>query len=192
MNDSRTSLRHRLLRERRELDSPTQANAADQVVSHVLARVDAHSSNGRVAAYLSYGGELDLRPSLDALVAAGHEIVLPVCGADFSLEFCPWLPHDSLEAGPYGIGEPKTPPVDITSIDTVLVPGVGFALDGSRIGHGAGYYDRFFARCTARSHNPRRLGIAHDLQVVELPPPETWDVAMHEIITPAKVIHVSN
>lgn len=162
------------------------------IVSKIVASVEARSTTGRVAAYLAYGGELDLGPALDALVERGHEIVLPVCGPDFSMDFCPWAPGDALVAGPYGIGEPQTERVDIETIDTVLVPGVGFGADGSRIGHGAGYYDRFFARCAARSHDPRRLGIAHDLQVVRLPAPEPWDVAMHEIITPAKVIHVSN
>lgn len=162
------------------------------IVSKIVARVEARSAPGRVAAYLAYAGELDLGPTLDTLVARGHQIVLPVCGPDFSIDFCPWVPGDALVAGLYGIGEPQTDPVDVSTIDTVLVPGVGFGTDGSRIGHGAGYYDRFFARCAATSHDPRRLGIAHDLQVVRLPAPEPWDVAMHEIITPAKVIHVSN
>lgn len=161
-------------------------------MSNVLDRVHAHCHTGSVATYLATGGELDLRSSIDALITNGYVILLPVCGAEFSMEFCPWVPGDPLEPGPYGILEPRTTPVEIVSIDAVLVPGVGFATDGSRLGHGAGYYDRFFARCFATSHSPRRLGIAHDLQVGPLPAPEPWDVAVHEIITPSKVIHVSN
>lgn len=174
------------------LGPQVQELAARQIVPDVVERTAAHSATGRVAAYLAYGGELDLGPSIEALVSQGRDVVLPVCGLDFTLDFCPWQPGDELGRGPYGIGEPQTEPVEVTSIDVVLVPGVGFSGDGSRLGHGAGYYDRFFARCFAASHNPRRLGIAHDLQVVALPAPESWDVAMHEIITPSKVIHVSN
>ena len=143
-----------------------------------------------MAGYLAYGGELDLRPALAVLAERGFEIVLPVCGPDATITFCPWKPGDTMTEGRYGIEEPQTDAVAIESIRTVLVPGVGFAADGSRIGHGVGYYDRFFARCFAVGHDPRRLGIAHDLQVVDLPEPEPWDVAMHEIITPTKVIHV--
>lgn len=161
-------------------------------MAHLVERVNAHRRCGRVAAYLATGGELNLGPSVEALIVAGHEVLLPVCGPDFSVEFCPWKPGDALGTGAYGIAEPQTTPVDIVSIDTVLVPGVGFGVDGSRIGHGVGYYDRFFARCFATAHHPRRLGIAHDLQVSALPASEPWDVAMHEIITPSKVIHVSN
>lgn len=150
------------------------------------------TSQGRIAGYLSYGAELDLRPCLDALIDRGHEVVLPVCGLNFSVEFCPWRPGDPMRSGLYGIEEPLSEPVAPNSIALVLVPGVGFGVDGSRIGHGAGYYDRYFARCFALDHDPRRLGVAHDLQVVDLPPPEPWDVGMHEIITPSKVIHVTH
>lgn len=126
-----------------------------------------------------------------ALIDDGFDIVLPVCGPDFIVDFCPWRPGDPMTSGRYGIAEPTSDPVEITSIGTVLVPGVGFDESGSRIGHGAGYYDRFFARCFAAHHAPRRLGIAHDVQMVTLPPPEPWDVAMHEIITPTKVVNVT-
>lgn len=113
---------------------------------------------------------------------------MPVCGADASMEFCPWTPGDQLTLNKYGIGEPEFAPVPIESIDVVIVPGVGFDENGSRIGHGVGYYDRFFARCASIDHAPLRLAIAHDLQVVDLPPPEAWDVPMHRILTPTKVI----
>lgn len=145
-----------------------------------------------VAAYMAIGAELSLGPAIRALHDAGFQLALPVCGPEASMEFCPWVPGDELDAGPYGIGEPRTAPIDLTMISTLLVPGVGFATDGSRIGHGMGYYDRFFARCFAVNHDPRRLGIAHDCQIVKLPPAEPWDVAMHEVITPSKVFHVTN
>ena len=160
-------------------------------MSGVVERVRVVEGVRRVAGYLATRGELDLRPALAELIANDIEIVLPVCGDDLSLEFCPWRPGDVMGTGPYGIEEPLTAPVELRTIDVVLVPGVGFDDAGSRIGHGAGYYDRFFARCFALEHDPRRLGIAHDLQLVTLPEPEPWDVAMHEIITPTKVLHVS-
>lgn len=190
MNDSRTSLRRRLIDQRLSLSGDVQAVAALAIIEPTMAAVSLASSR-RVAAYLSHRGEIDLSPTLTLLIERGFEVVLPVCRPESSLDFCPWHPGDDLAEGPFGIGEPRTPPVDITSIGAVLVPGVGFSADGSRIGHGAGYYDRFFARCFAVDHDPVRVGVAHDLQVVDLPPPESWDVAMHQIITPAKVFHVS-
>ena len=104
------------------------------------------------------------------------------------MDFSPWVPGEPLEPNRYGIGEPHDNPVPIGSIDVVLVPGVGFDRAGARIGHGVGFYDRFFARCFAADHDPRRVALAHDLQIVQLPDPEAWDVPMHTLITPSQVI----
>jgi 5-formyltetrahydrofolate cyclo-ligase len=180
-----------LIDQRLSITEHAQVEAALAVVEPIVVALS-HVLPRRVAGYLSHGGEIDLLPSLTMLIERGFEVVMPVCGPEVSLEFCPWRPGDELTDGPYGIGQPKTPPVEITSIGAVLVPGVGFAPDGSRIGHGAGYYDRFFARCLSADHDPVRLGVAHDLQVVDLPPRESWDVAMQQVITPTKVFHVSN
>ncbi len=76
----------------------------------------------------------------------------------------------------------------MTTIDLVLVPGVGFSPGLSRVGHGVGYYDRWFARCFDADHDPLRWGLAHDLQIVALPEDRTWDVAMHRVITPTRVL----
>lgn len=175
------------MRARRDLDESAQTAAAQAVVEPILDTLRAHQVR-TVGAYLGQAGELDLGLALWAVLADGITVVLPVCGAAASLEFCPWRPGDEMTTSSFGIREPVTEPVPPTSIDAFLVPGVGFALDGSRVGHGAGYYDRFFARCFAADHDPFRLGIAHDLQVVVLPEPESWDVAMHQIVTPSRMI----
>ncbi len=190
MNDSRTTLRNELQEARSALSELEQQSAAAAIVDKVVNSVaqSGPESPGIVAGYLSHGGELEVAPATGALRDLGWKVVLPVCGADASMEFCPWSPGDELTYNRYGIGEPTSDPVAIDTIDVVLVPGVGFDKNGSRIGHGVGFYDRFFARCAAIDHEPLRLGIAHDLQIVELPPPESWDVPMHRILTPTKLL----
>jgi 5-formyltetrahydrofolate cyclo-ligase len=175
--------------ERRELGTATQAEASVSISRLVSGQVPFRAIT--IAAYLAERGELDLLPTIRLLVDRGVQIVLPVCGPSGSMEFCPWSEGDDLSLSKFGIGEPRTMPVTPASIDVFLVPGVGFARDGSRVGHGAGYYDRFFARCFAADHDPLRIGIAHDLQIVDLPPSEPWDVAMHQVITPTQVIQAS-
>lgn len=187
MHDSRQNLRSRLLLERRSLASDAQRAAAATVCENVHELL-ADRAPGTIAGYLSHGGELDPEPTLERLIGLGWSVVLPVCGDDASMVFCPWSPGDPLNANRYGIGEPTSAPVDESVIDVVLVPGVGFDRTGARIGHGVGYYDRFFARLAAVGHHPLRLALAHDLQLVALPEPEDWDVPMQMIVTPAEVI----
>lgn len=190
MNTSGTSLRNELQKARSALTNEAQEAAADAIVAPVLQSIDelGPSAPGIVAAYVAHGGELDVLPAALALRSVGWSIALPVCGPSGSMEFCPWQPGDELASNIYGIGEPTTQPHPLTAIDVVLVPGVGFDHAMSRIGHGVGFYDRYFARCFAADHDPVRLAIAHDVQIVELPKPEPWDVPMHRVLTPTKVL----
>ena len=195
MNDSREALRVRLRAERELLEESALTLAAEAIVEPIMAAVSEHFENrppGTVAGYFPIHGEIDPGPALDRLRASGWITVQPICGDDASMDFAPWAPGEALADNRYGIPEPTSVPVQSDSIDVVLVPGVGFGPDGSRIGHGVGYYDRFFARCFANDQDPLRLGLAHDGQIVDLPPPESWDVGMHMVVSPSCVISVSN
>ena len=190
MDDTGTSLRKRLQEQRSLLSDAEQKAAANAIVGPVVAAMPARP--GVVAAYIAHGGELDVAPATQALRERGWEIVLPVCGPDASMEFCPWVPGDALVANKYGIGEPVSSPARLDTINVVLVPGVGFDESGARIGHGVGFYDRFFAKCFAADLDPLRLAVAHDVQVVvDRLSQEPWDVAMHSVVTPTKVINIS-
>jgi 5,10-methenyltetrahydrofolate synthetase len=62
--------------------------------------------------------------------------------------------------------------------DWLLIPGVGFDLQGSRLGRGKGFYDRFL------QHSPaKKIGLAWSGQLVEEIPMEAHDCPMDFIIT---------
>ena len=157
-----------------------------------IARFQGAEAPGVVAGYVPTAGEIDPTPAMQEVREMGWKLALPICGPDASMEFAPWAPDDALVANRYGIGEPLTTPLHPSVVDLVLVPGVGFGRDGSRVGHGVGYYDRYFARCRSLGHDPFRIGVAYDLQVVTLPEPEPWDVGMDVIICPSEVIMIGD
>jgi 5-formyltetrahydrofolate cyclo-ligase len=104
----------------------------------------------RVALYLSRRSEPGTLPLLEALHAAGIEVVLPVQRSDRSLDWAVWTGPDGLTPGPHGIAEPHGPRLGMDAwggADVALVPGLLAGRDGNRLGRGAGYYDRTLALC---------------------------------------------
>ena len=78
---------------------------------------------------------------------------------------------------------PVMEPVETNPIDweeaLVLVPGVAFDRQGSRMGYGKGYYDRFFEGKT----DCVKVGVAYELQVADQLPTEENDLPMEYLVT---------
>ena len=89
--------------------------------------------------------------------------------------------------GKYGIREPN-PDFSILrkpeDFDVILVPCVGFDEDGGRIGHGAGYYDRYIDRAP----DACRVCIAFEAQKLEKVVEEDTDMPMDYVVTEKRVL----
>jgi 5-formyltetrahydrofolate cyclo-ligase len=82
---------------------------------------------------------------------------------------------------PQGVREPITGnPFPTDSIDLVIVPGLGFSLDGYRIGRGMGFYDRFLS---SDEFLGAACGLGFEEQVVEKLPAEPHDVPVTMLAT---------
>lgn len=93
---------------------------------------------------------------------------------------------DPLAPGPYGIRQPDPTRGRLVlpeQIDVVIVPCVAFDKKCRRLGHGGGYYDRYFLRC------PQALLVAAAFEAQRLGAVETDenDVPIHIIVTEKKV-----
>ncbi len=71
-----------------------------------------------------------------------------------------------------------SPPYHEVKPDWLLVPGLGFGLNGRRLGRGKGYYDRYLENSKAL-----KIGIAWSQQLNEQIPVESHDCHMDFIIT---------
>lgn len=93
-------------------------------------------------------------------------------------------PSADLTTGRYGIREPSQGclNVPLPRLDLVLVPGLGFTTDGSRLGRGAGFYDRLLA-----GTNAIRFGVGLDIQIMPHLPVETHDLPMDYVLTPSGI-----
>ncbi|MFM7182524.1 MAG: 5-formyltetrahydrofolate cyclo-ligase [Verrucomicrobiales bacterium] len=128
--------------------------------------------------------EPDLRPLARELVEAGRRLALPrVTGEGLAIH--EWNGQNaSLAAGAMGILEPdpeKCPEIEPSFLAVAVIP--GFAFDpqtGIRLGRGAGYYDRWFARSGFQGES---VGLALPWQLAGPLPREEHDRPMGWLAT---------
>jgi 5-formyltetrahydrofolate cyclo-ligase len=74
---------------------------------------------------------------------------------------------------------------ELVEPDIVIVPGLGFSKDGSRIGKGKGYYDRYLEK-----RDIIKIGICFHEQLVDEIPTDENDQKMDFIITDQVVVEI--
>ncbi|WP_448664336.1 5-formyltetrahydrofolate cyclo-ligase [Sphingomonas sp. CJ20] len=168
------ALRARLRAERDRF--ATESSAAILAPDGLLARL----APGRVVtSYMPMGSEAD--PTLLAAAALEHgcRIALPhVVDRATPMRFLAWQPGDTLVDGPFGLRQPDIGCEELAP-DIILAPLLGYDHRLNRIGQGAGYYDRAFARYDTAW----RIGVAWSVQEAPAIPADIWDVPLHAVIT---------
>uniref|UniRef100_A0AC34FHU4 5-formyltetrahydrofolate cyclo-ligase n=1 Tax=Panagrolaimus sp. ES5 TaxID=591445 RepID=A0AC34FHU4_9BILA len=70
-------------------------------------------------------------------------------------------------------------------LDLVLTPSVAFTPEGKRLGHGKGFYDRFFASHQKLFNKmPLKVGLGLKEQIIDDLPVSEYDVLMDVVISP--------
>ena len=190
MSETRNTLRSSL-REKRKALSPEQQETASAALFNMLGNQDFFRVAQRIAFYQVADGEIDPRMLLDLALSEGKSCFLPVIEQD-NPEFVSFSPYDAnteLVPNKWGIAEPPASEViSPTNFDVVFVPLVGFSKDCFRIGMGKGFYDRTFSfKIFNRRSSPLLVGLAHESQLVDPFPVESWDVRLDAVATERKI-----
>lgn len=180
---SKPALR-RTMREALRAVPAAEMQSRSKSVLHHLTGDEHWVANG--AAVALFGGlpeEPDLLPLLTWLhERSARTFFFAVSGRDL-------VPYevrtaDDLRRGALGVWEPVIEPARCVSpaiLTTILTPALAFGQsDGSRIGRGAGYYDRLFGGPGMKA---KRIGIAFDLQIVPHIPTEAHDARVDALVT---------
>jgi 5-formyltetrahydrofolate cyclo-ligase len=189
---------------------PAQSAAASAVAGAALAAHVLRDCSPPAGAVVSgvwpLGGEIDLRPLMEALHARGHPVVLPVTPPrGHPLTFRLWRPGDALVRERFGtmvpvpVERPDGLPPDglppdgraaakALVPDFLLVPLLTFDQRGHRLGYGGGYYDRTLAALRRTGGAGFALGCAFAAQEVDAVPVGPNDVALDAVATECGVI----
>ena len=92
---------------------------------------------------------------------------------------------DELITSGFGIPEPAESSSLIApdDLDFIVVPAVAFDRDGYRLGHGAGYYDRYLSCASAFA-----CGVAREKMLVPRVPREKHDIRVSCIVTENEIL----
>jgi 5,10-methenyltetrahydrofolate synthetase len=183
------ALRKRLLQERLQLEDRGARSAALQDVLRVwlLRRADV-----AIGAYWPIKGEFDPLPALHRWKEDGElmdepqrrRIGLPVIDKTHkTLTFHVWYPGCPMEEDAYGIPKPKD--TDLIMPTLLLVPCVGYAAGGYRLGYGGGFYDRTLA---ALEPPPFTVGLGFTHGYLDEFEPEPHDLPLDAILNDNGVV----
>lgn len=157
MNKSKSDIRKQIKSLVRGLSAEQRRCEAERLL-RLIAEEPNFQSAQRVLIYNPLPNEIDVLPILQKYKAQ-KQFFMPVVADDNTLKILPYT--DEQKIGAYGIGEPVgTEFIDISTIDLVIVPGVGFTADGYRLGRGKGYYDRLLSG--AKTY---KIGVCYTCQI---------------------------
>ena len=127
--------------------------------------------------------EPDTAVLISAALAAGKTVLLPRCVSGTEMEAVPWSQDTAMKKSSFGIPEPEGPAWPGTP-DLVIVPCVSAAPDGTRLGHGAGYYDRWLSR-----YSGALVCLCFDRLLSPSLPADETDIPIPCVVTESRVFY---
>lgn len=185
ISDDKRDMRARAKRIRQAAARQAGDLAAQTFCDHGLSLI-ADLPPAIISGYMPIGDEADIRPLMDRLHDAGHQLALPVIVQKGQpLEFRAWAPGTPLAAAQWGILEPAADQA-VLEPDILLSPLLAFDDQGYRLGYGGGFYDRSVAALRALK-SVQFVGVAFDEQRVDAVPRDAYDQRLDCILTPSGV-----
>jgi 5-formyltetrahydrofolate cyclo-ligase len=124
------------------------------------------------------------------LLDLGKDVALPIMQPENTLAW--GFDGSELVKNSYGIAEPATDKVDISRASAIIIPALRVGRDGSRLGRGAGYYDRALADVPLHATGgPLRICLVFNDEVDDSVPSESHDEPIDVIVTPSQIIRVT-
>lgn len=157
-----------------------------RIIGEKLFSLDCYKNCENLFAYFSYQQEVSTKLIIEKAILDGKKVAFPRCESEHEMSFYYAESLSELEKGKFqGIFEPKETKEKAFSNEKtlILVPALAFGKNGSRLGHGKGYYDRFLALSKGIS-----AGLCFEKLLFSALPEDDFDRRVSLIITENEII----
>lgn len=145
----------------------------------VLTKLNDIIKNKIVCTYIPLQNEININDYLTS-----HSLLTTTCVFNEETKICKY--DKPLEKNKYNVYQPKNLEI-IDSADIFLVPGIGFDINGRRLGRGGGIYDQFLSKFPDSIF----IGVTDRNHLVEYIPHELHDISMDGLITHDEFIEIN-
>ena len=162
------------------LSIPSEAKAlADAAILHTVTAHSAFLDADLILCFFPVRGEVDLTPIAEIAKSHGISVAFPRCEGD-EMRFHTVTDLKELILDRFGIPAPRAdaPIASPTARTLCLLPGLAAGRDGTRLGYGGGFYDRFLA---AEPHPT--IALCYDFQLLDALPTEEHDIPVDAVLT---------
>lgn len=186
-NSNKNELRAELKKARNNLE-PIYVEEASKLICQRIIVSSLYKNANVILAYLAFGKEVSCDELVTQALTDGKTVCIPYIIDKEHFLAAKLNSLENLVLDRYGIRTVAEPIIEVShsDIDLILVPGLAFGRDGSRMGMGAGYYDRFLADTQAIT-----LGLAYEKMLQDEIPTDEHDIAMEYIVTESNLIQCS-
>ncbi len=174
-----------MLLERRDSTSFDLMQILSEKIHSRLRKISEFSNANSIGCYYSIGSEVQTRPIIEEILSQKKQVSLPKI-TDDTLVFRLVKDFTKLEKGSFGVMEPKDDWPEEKSFDVIIIPAVGLANNGVRLGYGHGYYDKFLA-----DKSVTKIALTYSKQIIKSIPYSDHDIKMDWIISENESLLIS-
>lgn len=134
-----------MIQSKRQTLSEEYKESANQSILRQILELKEFQEADTIFCYVSTEDEVNTWPILGFALKQGKRVGVPICIKKGLMEVREIQSFEDLEHGYYGIMEPKKDckVLSKNEVQLGIIPCVSADIHGNRLGHGAGFYDRY-------------------------------------------------
>ena len=181
-------IRRSLLKRRRSLPKEKLKQVSYEINTHLINEIQNRDLK-KILVYQSIDNEPSIEQTTEYAWQKDIEVYIPKVISKEKIIINRLRKNSSYSKNKFGIKESNDlDTVELAEIDLAVLPLVGIDINGFRLGHGGGYYDRFFNQESELSRKPFIIGAGYAFQVLEISFAEDHDLKCDSVITEKGVL----